>query len=62
MTTDQPLHILTLTSDELDLLVQGLLAAIFSFEDFGLNEDREQLDRILAIIERCKKDDGLRLG
>jgi hypothetical protein len=62
MTTDQPLHILTLTTDELDLLVQGILAAIFSYEDFGLNEDREQLDRILAIIDRCKKDDGCRLG
>lgn len=62
MTTDQSLHILTLTTDELDLLESGILAAIFSFEDFGLNEDREQLDRILAIIDRCKKDDGCRLG
>jgi len=62
MTTDQPLHILPLTTDELGVLEQGLLAAIFSYEDFGLNEDREQLDHILAIVDRCKKDDALRLG
>lgn len=62
MTTDQPLYILTLTSDELGFLEQGILAAIFSCEDFGFNEDREQLDHLLAIIDRCKKDDGCRLG